>query len=172
MIWLLLVVLLALLVWWLLEGGVQTRASPGEVATVVLDDAAYPAAAATAATADPVSDLTQLTGASDPGMLAGRQVVLAGVPVQGLAGDGGFWLGTEEGERVFAVWSGGEAIGGEGELALEPGQVVEVHGVLRRMPADLDEQLLSWNVGGADAAAVSAQPVYLDVDSVFVLGGG
>ncbi|HEY0970699.1 MAG TPA: hypothetical protein VGE02_06975 [Gemmatimonadales bacterium] len=171
LVWAVLLVLAALLAWWLLGRGDESRVAGGDVMADSVATAPAAAAPATEPAAEDesaavVSDLAQLTGAADAAALVGRRVALSSVNVQDVVSDRGFWVGSGEDDRVFAVRME-QVTPPDG--AVNPGQTVSLQGVLRAMPSNLEEQRTPWNLGSTDVSVLAAQSVYIEVDSVAIL---
>ena len=161
--WLLGLAVLAALLWWLLAG--RDDGEPvvaGDTAAVVAPSADGPTVGAAATGA--ITDLAMLGTAATADM-AGRQVMLTGVPVQEVVSDKGFWLGSES-ERVFVVRGDESSPATPPDGAVNAGQTVSIFGVVQSMPSDLTQQTAAWNLRSTDVSALAGQRVYVQADSI------
>ena len=161
--WLLGLAVLAALLWWLLAG--RNDGEPvvaGDTAAVVAPGADTAIVGATAAGA--ITDLAMLGTAATADM-AGRQVMLTGVPVQEVVSDKSFWIGSEA-QRVFVVRGDESSPATPPDGAVNAGQTISVYGVVQSMPSDLTQQTTAWNLRSTDASALAGQRVYVQADSV------
>ena len=164
--WLLGLAVLAALLWWLLAGRNDDEAVvAGDTAAVVAPGAESPATGVAAT--GPITDLAML-GAASTADMAGRQVMLTGVPVQEVVSDKGFWLGTES-ERVFVVRGDESSPATPPDGAVNAGQTLAVYGVVQNMPSDLTQQTTAWNLRSTDVSALAGQRVYVQADSVQII---
>ena len=137
-LWVLLALIVAaLLLWWVLDDD-DEAVDPAGVETVQVETMTtdgLPTDGVTAnqtAAAGPVTDISMLIPAIAPEMV-GREVRLAGVQVQEVVGDIGFWIGPSSDQRVFAVLSQ-EATPStpmEGEADVNAGATADITGTIR-----------------------------------------
>lgn len=164
--WLVGLAVLAAVLWWLFAASDDDAAVvAGDTAAVVAPGAETPVVADPAT--GPITDLTMLGTAATADM-AGRQVMLTGVPVQEVVSDKGFWLGSEA-QRVFVVRGDESSPATPPDGAVDAGQTVDVFGVVQRMPSDLTQQTTAWNLRSTDASVLANQPVYVQADSVRIV---
>lgn len=163
--WLIGLIVLALIIWWLVAGNdndAQVAEAPGAVAPVATAPAAAPAAAA------PVTDVVIVVTAPNPADFVGQHVELRGVHVQSVVSDKGFWVGPSDTQRLFAVRTNQTAPFTPPNGAVDPGQTVDLFGVVEAMPDDLTPQTTEWNLASTDTAALGAERVYIRVDSLTI----
>jgi hypothetical protein len=133
----LLVVGAGLLIWFLVARGDDGSSAAGEGSvaegTIQTDEGqdVLAAAGGGAAALAPFEDQT---------------VRARGVEVESVAGDEGFWAGSDPGRRVFVVVSDGA----QSAPDIEAGDRVDLSGIVRVLPVDFEERF------GVDAAAGSA----------------
>lgn len=162
--WVIGVIVLALLAWWLISafnGPDNDVVSAGEVTP--------PAAAVAPVATDELTDLGTVLSASNPAELAGRRMHLSGAMVQSVVSDRGFWVGTNENDRLFVVRTDQSAPSTPPDGAVNQGQTVNVWGTLMSMPADMSQQTTQWNLRSTDSAALAMRPLYLAVDSLTIM---
>ena len=129
----------------------------GDTAAVAAPSADSPTVGAAATGA--VTDLAMLGTAATADM-AGRQVMLTGVPVQEVVSDKGFWLGSESG-RVFVLRGDESSPASPPDGAGNAGQTVSIVGVVPSMPSDLTQQTSAWNPRSTDVGVLAGQRVYV-----------
>ncbi len=133
-IWVLVLVVLAALAWWLVEANddddVDTTALTPVATQVAADEPVAPYA--DMPNADRIIDVAMLSTSQITGMI-GRQVHLEGVPVQSLAGDMAFYIGSSEADRTFVAFDEVQTPGTamEGKVDVNPGSRVDIDGVVR-----------------------------------------
>lgn len=134
-LWALGLLLLGLLLWWILDEPDPDVAAVDPIATeAVLPAAVEPAPIEAAAVAGPpISDVILIVDAPDRPVLAGREVRLANMRVLDVVGDRTFFVGPDANRRLFVVLN--EAVPGDSAIDINPGQTVNLQGVLRR-PGD------------------------------------
>jgi hypothetical protein len=93
-----------------------------------------------------------------------QQAVEAGdAPVQSVVSDEGFWVGPNEGQRIFVVLP---TQGEESAPRIEPGQHLQIAGTVRRLPETWGE---TFGVSPAEGAALLAeQGHYIEATAVAV----
>ena len=163
-IWVLALIILAALAWWLVEAN-----DDDDVDTTVLTPVATQVAANEPTTmnaempnADRIMDVAMLSTAQISGVI-GRQVHLEGVPIQSLAGDMAFYIGSSKADRTFVVFdqvpTPGTAM--EGMIDVNPGSRVDIDGVVRAASEPLP--------GGATAQLPADATAYVFATDINVL---
>ncbi len=164
-VWLLPLLLIALLLWWILDRDdpVETAVAPiaSAEAPVVDPLTTPPPVAGTVGTepaapaAGPITDIATITGAADATALIGRQVTLTGVPVPAMAGDRTFWVG--EGDRRLFVLLPELQPGRptEDSINVNQGQTVTVSGTLRRAQEMMSGQPIEGLPAGTEVILVA-----------------
>lgn len=132
-LWLLILIIVAALIWWWVAESNDNDADgaitpvPAQVAddtrAMPYEDPASP---------DASSPLAMLTNSDLTGMI-GQDVTLQGVPVQSLAGDMAFYIGSSEADRVLVAFDQVPTPGTakEGLVDVNPGSRVDIDGVVR-----------------------------------------
>lgn len=156
-LWLLLALLVLGLVWWLVsalgdDDDVLTASEPGPAVAV--------APAAPAAADAEIDDVLMIVTVPDRRPLVGSRIRLTNVPVLDVVGDRSFWIGPSREQRVFVVLdeSGPPTGPTDADININPGQVVNLTGVVRAMP---DARTAEAAFGAPGAAAVREESVYL-----------
>ncbi|MDB6109930.1 MAG: hypothetical protein JWR69_1680, partial [Pedosphaera sp.] len=102
-------------------------------------------------TSAPITQLNQLTSASDPTTLAGRQVNLSNAKVQQVYGD-----------RLLSVSSGGGTPiyvrTADSTSNIKPGQTISLNGAVKEVPQSVSDLGLDQ----ASAQQLQGQPIYVD----------
>lgn len=111
-----------------------------------------------------ITDLAEISGASDGASLSGREAELDGVTVQSVTGDVTFWVGESAEDRVF-VRMDEEASGGEQGIQVREGQTLRITGQVEDVPADT----AAWELQDEDATALGEEPVYIAASKVEVV---
>ena len=129
--------------------------------------ATAPAAASEAA---PLTDIAAITGAADRAALDGRIVQLAKVPVQSVPGDELFWVGADSTQRLLVAIDPAPSTDAEEESpeAVKAGQIVNVAGVLRTVPADVAELEGKYKLDKATRASLQPGQPYVATQRVNV----
>jgi hypothetical protein len=111
-----------------------------------------------------ITDLAEISGASDGASVSGRAAELDGVTVQSVTGDVTFWVGESAEDRVF-VRMDEEASGGEQGIQVREGQTLRITGQVEDVPADT----AAWELEDEDATALGEEPVYIAASKVEVV---
>ena len=111
-----------------------------------------------------ITDLAEISGASDGASVAGRAAELDGVTVQEVTGDVTFWVGESAEDRVF-VRMDEEASGGEQGIQIREGQTLRITGQVDDVPEDTAELDLSEE----DSTALGEEPVYIAASKVEIV---
>jgi hypothetical protein len=111
-----------------------------------------------------ITDLAEISGASDGASVSGRAAELEGVTVQEVTGDVTFWVGESAEDRVF-VRMDEEASGGEQGIQVREGQTLRITGQVEDVPADT----AAWELEEEDATALGEEPVYIAASKVEVV---
>lgn len=131
----------------------------------------------------PITDLGEISSASDKRELAGRRVELAEVNVLEVPNERSLFVGQGDSERVFVALrqrpGGGSAgtTGGaeEGQAAgqgFEEGQTVSVSGVIRPVPETADEAFRRVGLGLEQFDMVKDEEVFVRATKATASGGG
>ncbi len=162
--WVIALVIAALLAWWLWEANDNDTVGEGV-------DVATPAVVAATTPAGVITDLSTLTTATTAGELAGRQVMLSGVPVVNAVSDKAFWAGTGSAmsDNILVVRGNETASYTAPDGAVDAGKRVMIWGTAQAMPSDLTQQATAWNLGSTDQQALATRPLYIMADSVRIV---
>lgn len=144
-VWLLGALLLLGVLWWIFADNDREEVALAPAPVVVTEPidpvVAVPVTGAAIAPVDgvaaasgPITDLATILGTADRAALAGRPVDLANMRVLDVVGDRTFFVGPDQNRRVFVVLNEVPTPGGppEGRYNVEPGQVININGVMRR----------------------------------------
>lgn len=163
-LWLLLVIVAAALIWWLVEANDNDRVEAASVAPVPAQVQADNATApyVDTGTTNRTNDMAMLTSGQITGMI-GQEVHLQGVPVQSLAGDMAFYIGSNEADRVLVAFDQVPTPGTakEGLIDVNPGSRVDIDGVVRASSEPLPT--------GANSALTADTAGYIFAKNVTVL---
>ena len=134
------------------------------------DESVATAAPAAASEAAPLTDLAAITGAADRAALDGRIVQLAKVPVQSVPGDELFWVGADSTQRLLVAIdpAPGTDADEESPEAVKAGEIVNVAGVLRTVPANVAELDGKYKLDKATRAALQPGQPYVTTQRVNV----
>lgn len=139
-VWLLLALLVAALLWWLLDDrdrGEPLAAPPYQQSVAPAQDSvaavAPTAAAAPTGDAGAITNLTAIGGATASGDVVGRQVELNDVPVLEMVSDAGFYIGSSPADRVYVLLDEQKTPNqpGEGRVNVNKGQTIGLSGTVR-----------------------------------------
>ena len=128
------------------------------------------APAAAAAPAAPLTDVPSIIGATGGAALDGRIVQLSKVTVQAVPGDELFWVGADSTQRVLVAIdpAPGTDADEESPEAVKQGQIVNVAGVLRTVPANVAELDGKYKLDKATRAALRPGQPYVATQRVNV----
>ena len=128
------------------------------------------AAPAAASEAAPLTDIASITAATGGSALDGRIVQLAKVPVQSVPGDELFWVGSDSAQRLLVAIDPAPGTGAEEESpeAVKAGEIVNVAGVLRTVPANVAELESKYELDKATRAALRPGQPYVATQRVNV----
>lgn len=152
-LWVLLALILAaLLLWWILDNDEEPVPGIGEVAGT---------------TEGPITTIEAILASTDPTALVGREVRLDSVQVQSVPDDRAFLVGPDANRTVLVMLNEDATPISrvEGEVDVNPGQVVNVTGTVRSA-ADLGN-----NPAGAQGM-LTGQDVYIQSSMVEIVQGG
>ncbi len=162
--WMLGLLAIAGVVWWVVAVAHRRRQ------VIVTGPSATPAGEAGGAGAGaapestPLGSLASVVLVPDRLALLGREVDLHQVPVQQVVGEGEFWVGPGRDERLFVVRTGLAPAGRP--AGPRPGELVDVHGVVERVPEPLDAPGAPWSVPPGDTATLRSERIYVAADSI------
>lgn len=167
--WVIGLIVLMAIVWWFVAGrGTRDVADmpAGAVAPVVTPAIPAPPVA----TLTPVNDVAFIISAPDAMALVNRPVVLQDEQVQSVVSDIGFWVGAQEGQRIFVALDEVRTPNTptEGRYDVTAGQRLAVFGTVQPMPADLTQANTRWNLESTDRSALAQQPLYIRADSLHI----
>ncbi len=145
-IWLIAIFVLLLLIWWWIGSSNRDR-QPA---------AAQPGAAVSSQPVGSSNKTITSLGALTSGRLAGmvgRPVNLDRVPVQGLAGDMAFYIGSNSNDRVLVVFDQVPTPGTsrEGKVNVDPNSLVNIQGEVRSASQPLPQGVTADIPSGASA---------------------
>lgn len=147
-LWLLLAAAALLLLWWYLAGRRHEPAASGErvqVAGTAVGPVIFPAT---------------IYYSTNPEALIGRQVDLQDARVRSVSGGNLLWVGEGEGKQILVAL--------DGKYNVNAGQLVNVHGEVRRYPG-WDAAVSKWQADPGLRANFDAQKVYVYADRLEVL---
>lgn len=170
-VWVLGIIALALIIWAVAEA----LDRDDRVARIppVVAPAVVPAEAAGDVAAAPITDIVEVVAVPVPQRLplVGRQVQLSDVRVQSVVGDEIFWVGPSADQRLFVALDPAPGLNRpvESPTDVSPGQGVNVTGVVKRVPADLQAMQTQWKMDDSTTAALRDAQVYLAATQVAVV---
>lgn len=112
--------------------------------------------------AQAITDVNYLTSQTDKAALAGRRVQLSSVTVQRVMSDRVFSVGSGAGQEMFVILDEKLDRGGAEQIvAVKPGQVLSLSGVIERAPSAETASERTRGLNAAEAGAIKDQQVYL-----------
>ncbi len=151
-LWVLLLLVLAALAWWLVAANDNddVDAVVPMATQIEADGTALPNA--DMSSTGSINNVAMLTTSQIAGLI-GRQVNLKGVPVQSLAGDMAFYVGSSEADRVFVVFDEVQTPGTpmEGMIDVKSGSRVDIDGMVRAASEPLPNGAIAQMPAGATA---------------------
>ena len=123
------------------------------------------------ANADEITDYAMLTGAADKQTLVGKRVNLKNLKVLSVPGDRTFYVGDNEGQKIFVVLdevkTPNTAI--EGRYDITAGQTVSLNGIIEKMPSVAEaKQRFGRLMDEKELNKLKDQPILLHVSAVDV----
>jgi hypothetical protein len=125
-----------------------------------------PSPVPTITVAEPITDVAIVTSTPDPASLINRRVQLTALNVQEAIGDRGFWVGNG-GSQLFVVLTSKLNQSLDQSTQVQPGQAVDLSGILRPMPSSRQLQK-RWQLNPSEIRALETQTFYLQVNKIVV----
>jgi len=115
-----------------------------------------------------ISDVADIVGAGNKFALVGKSAAFTRAKVQHVAGARSFWIGHDKAHRIFVVV---DAVSLDGVVTggpLRDGDVVDVTGIVKRVPGSKGQvKVTDWGrLDDQDAQALSDRDVYVYADHV------
>ena len=140
-----------------------TPASGADAKVFSGKDIATGSTAAASSQGEPLSDVTQLTGATDRMALVGRKVKLTDVKVLRVITDRAYFVGASDTQQMLVLLDkgmGDSAGAGPQRVNIVPGGTVSLTGVLEKVPNPEIAQE-QYGLGSANYDAIGKEQVYL-----------
>jgi hypothetical protein len=123
------------------------------------------------ATGPNLATVEAVTSSKDRLSLLGRWVELNTVKVQSVISDRGFWVESKPGVRLFVMLNKALDRGQmEWLVNIDKGQVLNIRGVLERMP-DAEQIQKMWAVDAQEAQTLAGEQVYVRAFTIQMLLG-